>query len=673
MNKKVLLLLTLFSVFSGQFVEAGKKNKKKKKKHPKRSVQQSSSGGSASAGPQPGSAAYAAAALLASGDRASEFSQAHSDILTIPIKIINQQSSDQVIPLTVIVFDQDNRRVVEHFPLEAAGAFNYKYDLSLDKDFLKVKEVKIEKCYFYLGKDDLTDLTSNRIVKVKSSESLVIRIFNVNNQPTATLGVDSIDSKKTVPGSGVKGAAEAKVASEPKKSGFHGMFNNKKTTSAAKGQVSTGGGNGGGGAKPDQLPLTKSDSELVNFFFEKEKGIVLKKLLEESSVSDLYTILMHAFSTNKIEIVRLALAQKDVVNFQNDRGFTPLIAAINADIDINIVKLLLAHKDINVNLLTKNGLTPLVHAIVEKKLDIVRLLLAHKDIDVNATDKIKNISPLMAAVVGQNVEAVKLLLAHKDIKLDTKSQDGHTALDFARNHTSTEIAELILAKAMKDKQVELTTPFGFFSVASLHKPSTGGGNGGGGAEPVRSISAAEAAAAIKALQHDLRLAIRKNDHEKIKEICLALQQNGDDINTFVINPPRRAATALLYAAGWGKLEAVKCLLEECNANILQVDVAGRNILHYAATSEDEDTSIDSLILDILEPQYLYELNALINAQDNDGNTPLHFAKNVWNAIALIDAGAQSNVTNNRGRLPKFVKKATTSESGGGGDAPSESK
>ena len=51
------------------------------------------------------------------------------------------------------------------------------------------------------------------------------------------------------------------------------------------------------------------------------------------------------------------------------------------------MKLLLAHKDINVNLQSKCGDTVLIRACINNYIEIVKLLLQCKDIDINLQNK----------------------------------------------------------------------------------------------------------------------------------------------------------------------------------------------------------------------------------------------------------------------------------------------
>ena len=554
MNKKLLLFLTLFSVFSGQFVEAGKKNKKNKNKQSKTSTQQSSGGGGSS-GPQPGSAAYAAAALLAGGGRASASSQV---------------------------------------------------DLNNSKIDALIKAVK-----------------SGNVKAVKLLLRAGVNVNAESSQPGTALMIASQKGHVEV----VKLLLEQQGINVDIQTslGWTALM-----TASIKGQVAV-----------VKLLLLQ---EGINVNAENSLGC---------------TALMLAAPDGHVEVVRelLKVRQKGVqnidVNAQNIEGATALMLAVRTG-HVEIVKLLL-QEGINVDIQTSQGCTAFMFAAQDGHVEVVKLLLEH-DVDVELQT---GPTALLAAGFNGHLEIVNLI----QDKIESKSSSGGGG----------GAAEAGVASQSKKS--------GFHEIFNKNKKPvpaakdqalTSRGSGGGGAESVRSISAAEAAAAIKTLQDNFRLAIRKNDHEKIKEICLALQQNGDDINTFVINPPL-AATALLYAARKGKLKAVRYLLEECGANILQGDRIGRNILHYAAACGDDAVSIDSLILDILAHEYLNELNALINAQDHVGNTPLHFAKNTYNAIVLTDAGARTDVTNKQGRLPKFVKKATTGGSGGGGDATSESK
>lgn len=97
-------------------------------------------------------------------------------------------------------------------------------------------------------------------------------------------------------------------------------------------------------------------------------------------------------------------------------------------------------------LININILFPLHWAINHKEHLILKRLLQHPFIDVNVQSKNGN-TPLILAVIQNNYEAVQLILRHKDVKVNIRNNDGNSALDLAmerREQTGDAIAELLL-------------------------------------------------------------------------------------------------------------------------------------------------------------------------------------------------------------------------------------
>jgi ankyrin repeat protein len=116
---------------------------------------------------------------------------------------------------------------------------------------------------------------------------------------------------------------------------------------------------------------------------------------------------------------------------------------------VDVVILLLARKEIQINQAKKNGVTPHDHPYV-------RLLLTHKDIDVNITSNTNGATPLWIACKDGHVDVVKLLLARKEIKVNQANEDGATPLYYACWMGHVGVVRLLLAR--KDIKVNQTRP-----------------------------------------------------------------------------------------------------------------------------------------------------------------------------------------------------------------------
>ena len=131
-------------------------------------------------------------------------------------------------------------------------------------------------------------------------------------------------------------------------------------------------------------------------------------------------------------VLRLLLAQPDI----DVNGPRPLHQACETTDPSWSVPILLAHKDIDVNLALADGgsfggFTPLHCAICFNKLDVVKLLLAHPRIDINKTND-DGESPLQYAVESERPQIVQLLLGMSGIDCTLKNDDGATAMDTAK-------------------------------------------------------------------------------------------------------------------------------------------------------------------------------------------------------------------------------------------------
>jgi hypothetical protein len=120
--------------------------------------------------------------------------------------------------------------------------------------------------------------------------------------------------------------------------------------------------------------------------------------------------------------------------------------------DTDIVKLLLQHPDIDVNIKGKNRQrsTPLSIAAKEWHTDVVKLLLQHPDIDVNAGGTNNKINALHLAAEKWHTDIVKLLLWHlaaekwhPDINVNIKNEEWKTPYMLAKENWHKDIVELL--------------------------------------------------------------------------------------------------------------------------------------------------------------------------------------------------------------------------------------
>ncbi len=93
---------------------------------------------------------------------------------------------------------------------------------------------------------------------------------------------------------------------------------------------------------------------------------------------------------------------------------------------------------------TALGSSVLILASHNGHLEVVRLLLAHQDVDVNKTTQ-KGATALIIASHDGHVELVRLLLAHPDVEANRTSTDGRSALCFASQSGHGAIVSVLVA------------------------------------------------------------------------------------------------------------------------------------------------------------------------------------------------------------------------------------
>jgi len=165
------------------------------------------------------------------------------------------------------------------------------------------------------------------------------------------------------------------------------------------------------------------------------------------------------------EIVTLLLDHEAHVNGYVDiNGRTPLLAAVAAspyytlsspseamkiifqnafklDNALNVVKLLLSH-NAEINIMDRNGKSPLTYAVVEESPLLVRILLEH-GANPNVSDRSQgNATPLILATKIRNVSIAEMLIK-KGANVNNKDQFGKSALNYAIDRGPQKMIEIL--------------------------------------------------------------------------------------------------------------------------------------------------------------------------------------------------------------------------------------
>ena len=128
------------------------------------------------------------------------------------------------------------------------------------------------------------------------------------------------------------------------------------------------------------------------------------------------------------QIISMLLENGHDVNVRDGRGATPLWMAVEFNV-IDVVKLLLSKKDVDVNHVPIENLSALQLASSSGHLEIVTSLLAHKQIDVNFRDRMGRTALALAAMKDHD-NVIQLLLNHKHLDVNLVDFEGRRALSW---------------------------------------------------------------------------------------------------------------------------------------------------------------------------------------------------------------------------------------------------
>ena len=142
------------------------------------------------------------------------------------------------------------------------------------------------------------------------------------------------------------------------------------------------------------------------------------------------------------QVVRELLKHDKVdVNIGIEYGHTPLVLASSFG-RYKVVRELLKHENVDVNFAVECGYTPLTLASHMEHWDVVGELLKHNKVNFNVQCKF-GFTVLMWASLKGKIEVVSELLKRDNLDRELKNVAGSTALDVARNSGWTEIATLL--------------------------------------------------------------------------------------------------------------------------------------------------------------------------------------------------------------------------------------
>ena len=285
---------------------------------------------------------------------------------------------------------------------------------------------------------------------------------------------------------------------------------------------------------------------------------------------------------------------------------TPLMYACRRGQSATVAKLLEYGAD--VNHYSQRDSVALFEAIDNGSIEVVKLLLSHQELDVNAIHPRRyNRTALMLAAVSGKIDILNALLDRPDIKVDCKDMEGNTALSLATiaGHPD------IVASLLEQEDIDINSQSSLGSTALMFAVTAKGG--------------------------------RKETVDGILIATFLLDKGADSS----IKDREGGGTAILRAVDAGTMAMVQLLLDY-NANVDIHDDLNRGLLHSAALNTDGDAGLVQLLLG---------KGLDVNAQDQNGKTPLHDTGRIGNykvAKLLLDSGADQSIRDKSGRTPRTV-------------------
>ena len=113
---------------------------------------------------------------------------------------------------------------------------------------------------------------------------------------------------------------------------------------------------------------------------------------------------------------------------------------------MNIVRLLLARNDIDINGNRFPFWSPLHHSASSGYLEMVELLLSQDNVDVNGTNQYSSETPLHEAAFYGHLEIVEMLLRHKSIDYHSRNRHGALPLHVAAAKGHWKIVRVLLSE-----------------------------------------------------------------------------------------------------------------------------------------------------------------------------------------------------------------------------------
>ena len=331
--------------------------------------------------------------------------------------------------------------------------------------------------------------------------------------------------------------------------------------------------------------------ELKRMVSEYGTGIVEEKGLQGE------TVLHNAASGGHLNIVRYLVVEcKSRINSRDEEGHTPLHNAAHEG-KVEVVQFLASHPSCDLQVRDKHGRIPLHYACQNGHFDAARVLLKDYKCNSLVQDSTNGSTSLHLAAGRNHLQILKMICSMPNCKPDLKDKHGRTALHYACQENSIATAKYLISEQKCDPYCQDSKGITPYLLAVGNSDIIGYINEHAGEPPNQSsASIVQMLAARGNLEQLKKLHAQQGPH---------IMNEKDSVDQI----------ALHTAAGYGHVNVVRYLVQECNSEVNSQDKDGHTPLHNAARGGNY-TIVDYLIK---------ECGSDINAKDKDGHTPLHLA------------------------------------------------
>jgi hypothetical protein len=151
-------------------------------------------------------------------------------------------------------------------------------------------------------------------------------------------------------------------------------------------------------------------------------------------------LLADAIMQQRTEIVSLFTTRNDLdLNLFSRYGKTPLVHALDSPSVYTLLQILLARKDLNPNLPDNEGRFPLLLAVEYGMVEAVRMLLQRGDLDINKPG-------ILSTAVRRDVRILEMLLQRHDVDVNRTDDKGKRAIEVAVEAGNTEVVDLLVGR-----------------------------------------------------------------------------------------------------------------------------------------------------------------------------------------------------------------------------------